>query len=152
MIGKHEDAVAVLHQSIELRPEDPLNWCRLSLIHSTRERHPRPDSESLKAALAAIDQGVEAARRVGALVRYCLNSRCRIVVSMRRYDLLEETLREILTLPVGPGIPDIGLEDDFLRRVPEGAVDSGLLATYRAALAEQEARRASRPPAAPPSK
>lgn len=37
-------------------------------------------------------------------------------------------------------VPDIQLEDDFLDRVPEGAIDAALLGRYRAAHAAREAR------------
>jgi hypothetical protein len=63
------------------------------------------------------------------------------VVGLKRWDLLAETLRAILAIESRRGVPDIRLEDDFLQRVPEDAINSDLLAEYRSAVAAQNSVR-----------
>jgi len=142
--GRDDEALAVIHERIDFAPDDPMNWCGLAGWHFYGHGFYDANEETLKAALAAIETAVAKARVHGEWHCHCLNDRCRIAVAMKRYDLLEETLREILAMPARPDVPDTQLEDDFLRRVPEGAIDRDLLARYRAALAAQEARRAKR--------
>jgi hypothetical protein len=57
-------------------------------------------------------------------------------------------MREIPAIPPRRGGSDIRIEDDFLRLVPEGAIDARLLADYEAAYAAQEARWAGPAPSA----
>lgn len=142
--GREDEALAVIHERVELEPDNPISRCSLAGWHFYGHGFYDANKETLRAALEAIDTAVAKARVHGEWLRHCLNDRCRIVVAMKRYDLLEESLREILAMPVRPGVPDTQLEDDFLRQVSEGAIDGDLLARYRAAIAEQEARRAKR--------
>lgn len=142
--GRDDEALAVIHERIDFAPDDPMNWCGLAGWHFYGHGAYDASVETLRAALEAIETAVAKARVHGVWLRHCLNDRCRIVVAMKRYDLLEESLREILAMPVRPGVPDTAIEADFLRQVPEGAIYRDLLARYRAALAAQEARRAER--------
>jgi tetratricopeptide (TPR) repeat protein len=144
--GAWDEGLPVLREMIDLGPDDPLNWSRLSGWYFYTQGSYAADEETLRFALEAIDRAIAKARVRGEWLRQCLNDRCRIAVAMKRYDLLEETMREILAIPPRRGVPDIRIEDDFLQRVPEGAVDARLLADYRKAYADQESRRASSPP------
>jgi hypothetical protein len=149
LIAQGQDAAAldVIHQRLRDAPDDPLEWGSLARFHSVRHDTTEFSPDPLRAALDAIDVAVEKARRTGHYLRFCLNDRCRIAVAMQRWDLLDDSLRQILAIPPGRGVPDIQLEDDFLRRVPDGVIDPKVMAAYRSAMAEQAARRASRPAA-----
>ena len=149
MDGREDEALAVIHERIDLGPDDPLNWCALASWHHSLGKS--PDAPALTSALEAIDTAVEKARRHRRWLRYCLNDRCRIAVTMQRYDLLAESLRAILDIPLRANLPDIWLEDDFLRRLPDGAVDPDLLEAYRAALDDQKAWLAKRGSQASPA-
>jgi len=142
--GRDDEALAVIHEHIDLEPDNPISQRGLAAWHFYGHGAYDASEETLTAALEAIETAVAKARVHGEWLRHCLNDRCRIVVAMKRYDLLEESLCEILAMPVRPGVPDTAIEDDFLRQVPEGAINGDLLARYRAALAAQEARRAKR--------
>jgi hypothetical protein len=121
-----------------------LSWCALAEVHHDAAL----GADALQRALQAIETAIAKARLTGAFLRYCLNDRARIAVSMSRWDLVEETLREILSSTPRPAeVTDIRLEDDFLARVPEGAIDSEVLSRYRGALSAQEKRRARERPA-----
>lgn len=146
--GRDNDALAVIREMTVLAPDDPLNWSRLAAWHFYCHGFYDAASEDLEPALKAIDTGIAKAHPSGDLLRYCLNERCRIAVAMKRYDLLEETMRQILAIAPRRGIPDIRIEDDFLRLVPEGAIDARLLADYQRAYAAREARRAGPSPPA----
>ncbi|WP_162913091.1 hypothetical protein [Rhodospirillaceae bacterium SYSU D60014] len=137
MDGREDEALAVIHEHIDLEPDNPLSWCGLASWHHSLGKS--PNAPALTSALEAIDTAVEKARRRRRWLRYCLNARCRIAVTMQRYDLLAESLRAILEIPLRANLPDIWLEDDFLRRLPDGAVEPDLLGAYRAALDDQKA-------------
>lgn len=139
--GRDDDALAVIQEMIGLAPDDPLNWTRLAGWHFYCHGFYNARPADLEQALRSIDIGIAKARASGYLLRYCLNERCRIAVAMKRFDLLEETMRDILAIPPRPGVPDIRIEEDFLRFVPEGNIETQLLADYQAAYAAQEARR-----------
>ena len=142
MIAERDDEeLAVIRQMIELAPDDPYCWGRLAGWYLYDRSFSSADPETQQAALDAIDKAVEKARTQKGDTRFFLNDRCRIVVAMKRYDLLEESLRAILETRGARGTQ---FEGDFLGRVPEKAVDPDLLAAYKELLAEQEARRTKR--------
>jgi len=143
--GRDDESLSVTRQMIEIDPHDPLNWARLAGWYFWGHRRDKGKPDTLIAALNAIDEAVRCGRvRDRHNLRQCLNDRCRIVVAMKRWDLLEESLREILENRREQGIQ---FEDDFLRRVPEDAVDAKVMAAYKALLARQaEVRRRRSPP------
>jgi hypothetical protein len=138
---RESECLDAIHERISLAPDDPLPWSSLSGWHFYGHGFYDADQPTLHAALEAIDKAVAKARVKGAWLRQCLNDRARIVVGLKRWDLLAETLRAILAIESRRGVPDIRLEDDFLQRVPEDAINSDLLAEYRSAVAAQNSVR-----------
>lgn len=140
--GRDEEALAAIDDLIALAPDEPIGWSRLAAWHFYCHGAYSANEQTLGAALSAINVAVARAREQGSHLRYCLNERARIAVAMKNWDIVEQTLNEILAIPAGRGVPDIALEDDFLQRVPERTIDCDLLRRYRSACAAQEARRA----------
>jgi hypothetical protein len=147
--GQDEKALEVIRASIALTPDDPLAWSQLAGWHFYGHGLYGANDSTLSAALDAIEMAISLARPSGGYLRYCLNDRARIAVAFRRYGLLEETLREILdTTQEHRVTPEIRLEDDFLQRVPNDAIDEGLRARYCAAVASE--REKAKPTNSPP--
>lgn len=137
--GEDDEVTAVIHQMIEHSPDDPLNRARLSAWHLAKSGDALARPESLLTALTSIDAAIAKARTFQRhSLRQCLNHRCRVAVAMKRWDLLEESLREILENRREPGIQ---FEGDFLRKLPEGAVDEAVMANYKSLLARQAQAR-----------
>lgn len=129
--GDEAGARAAVEQAVEERPDDPLSWNSLASFLWD----PRGGTEPNRTALAFADKAVAKARATGYMLRYCLNTRARIAVAMKRWDLLEDVLRDILANTSRPrDVADIRLEDDFLRGIPPDALDATLLARYRDAM------------------
>lgn len=140
--GREGEACAVLEEQRAVAPDDPRPAYRLaaSLFHAGGGYGAA--AGTLQAALAAIDAALERSRRAGYLLRHCLNMRARIVVALKRFDLLALTLRELLAPPAPLPVRDVRMADDFLEQVPHGAVDAALLQRYRERL-ESERRMAA---------
>ncbi len=137
-----DEAIAVIHQQIALDPDNSEPWQRLAGHYFYCSKPGGPSQEDLGQALHAIDTAVEKARGSGNWLWYCLGDRCRIALAMKRYDLLEESMRECLEGLSRPDDSlDYGPEGEFLARIPEGTVDSALIERFRAAVAASRARR-----------
>ncbi len=143
MAGRQDEVFAVHRELIALQPDEPINWCSLAHSHMSIGPRGQVGESAGKEALAAIETAVEKARASGSWLWYCLCDRCRIALDLKRYDILEDSMRKILEdRPRPPDAQDYGPEDEFLKRIPEGAVDPALIERYRAAVAGHRARRA----------
>lgn len=80
--------------------------------------------------LAIIDRALERARRSGNFRRNALGVKARIAEKMRRYELIADVLREIMEIKPGESRIDVGVERDFVDRLPSGAIDDELLQRY----------------------
>jgi hypothetical protein len=145
--GREGEARKVLDEYGAVAPDDPRPCYRLaaSLFHG--EGGYDAAAEALQAALTATDAALERARRSGWLLQQCLNLRARIAVALGRFDALDSTLRELLALPTRWAGRDTGPADDFLERVPDGAVEVTLLERCRAR--QESERRMAEEAAAP---
>ena len=73
--------------------------------------------------MEVIDRALEVARRTGTLRRYTLGNKARIALDLKRYDIVEDVLKEIMELKIDPELPDIGRERDFFDRLPPNSID-----------------------------
>ncbi len=137
--GPRDEVLATIREIQRSKPDDPWGWIHLSNWFCDPRYEDDAETYSLPEALRAIDAAIEKARVTGVYLRLCLHHRCRIAKSMKRYDLLEDSMRQILSLPPGRGVTDETIMGDFLRGIPEGAVDAAVLADYRDQLARKEA-------------
>jgi hypothetical protein len=135
LADRDDEALGVINEMIALDPDDPLNWSRLATWYFNQRGGYGADPNDLAPALQAAETAIAKARPSGYLLRYCLSQCCRIALAMKRYDLLEQSMQEILASPRRSEVPDIRLEGDFLARVPAEAIPAQLLVEYRSRLA-----------------
>jgi hypothetical protein len=88
------------------------------------------DIKDPKKALDAIDLALARAHRTGFFRREALGVKARILLELGRGDQLSQTLEEIMSLKMKPGIPDIRRERDFVDRAPPGMIADDVLARY----------------------
>ena len=77
-----------------------------------------------------IERALEIAYRTGTLRRYTLGQKARIALDLKRYDIVEDVLKEIMQLKNDPEIPDIGRERDFFDRLPPDSIDPEVARQY----------------------
>jgi hypothetical protein len=97
------------------------------------------DEQKPDEALGIIDKAIERARASGAFRRNALGVKARIAEKLQRYDLIPDILREIMTIKFAESRVDVGVERDFVDRLPAGVVDAALLQQY-----DEFCRRAAR--------
>jgi len=81
-------------------------------------------------ALEMINRALEVAHRTGELRRYTLGNKARIALGLKRYDIVEDVLKEIMQLKIDPNVPDIGRERDFFDRLPPDSIDLDVARQY----------------------
>jgi len=144
--GQDTESLMVMRERVALAPDDALVWCGLARhlqIHKARGA-PREQSDEQE-ALETIDHAVAVAERAGGTwLRQSLTYRARIALEIRRWDVVEDSIRRILAIPDGRGVPDSALEIKFLPSIPAGAVDPDLIERLRAKHAADAERRGTR--------
>ena len=88
------------------------------------------DEEKPVEALEIVERALGRARASGHFRRNALGVKARIAEKLRRYDLIAEVLREIMTIKFGESRVDVGVERDFVDRLPSGVIDAALLRRY----------------------
>jgi tetratricopeptide (TPR) repeat protein len=121
--GRLLDAEAVYTRMHEDFPDDPLPLISLA----SQKLY---DQDGLEKALPFVDKAVEVAYRSGNFRRNALGVKARIALALERYDLVEDILRQILSLRTEPGHVDCGVERDFLDRLPVGVIDEEVRRQY----------------------
>jgi hypothetical protein len=86
--------------------------------------------EKLDEALEIVEKAVERARASGNFRRNALGVKARIAEKLQRYDLIADVLREIMTIRFAESRVDVGVERDFVDRLPSGVIDKALLRRY----------------------
>jgi len=81
-------------------------------------------------AMEVINRALEVAHRTGELRRYTLGNKARIALGLKRYDIVEDVLKEIMQLKIDPDVPDIGRERDFFDRLPPDSIDPDIARQY----------------------
>jgi hypothetical protein len=90
------------------------------------------DIKDPKGALDAINSALVRAHRTGFFRREALGVKARILLELELGEQLSQTLEEIMSLEMKPGIPDIKRERDFVDRAPSEMIAEDVLARYNA--------------------
>jgi hypothetical protein len=121
----HAAAAAIKRQQADKHPDDPLPL--ISLANDKLYCEDQPEN-----AMELINRALEVAYRTGVNRRYALGSKARIALTLRRYDIVEAVLRDIMQLKIDPELPDIGRERDFFDRLPPFSIDTEVARQYHA--------------------
>jgi tetratricopeptide (TPR) repeat protein len=121
--GDYAAAEAIDRQLADRHPDDP------SPLNSVAtNKHYLQDQ--FEEAMEVINHALEVARRTGTLRRYTLGNKARIALDLKRYDIVEDVLKEIMQLKIDPEVPDIGRERDFFDRLPPDSIDPEVARQY----------------------
>jgi tetratricopeptide (TPR) repeat protein len=144
-VGDHTAAEAIERLLADKHPDDPgplnsLAFNKCSLQHQPEE------------AMPIINRALEIAHRTGELRRYTLGQKARIALDLKRYDIVEGVLREIMQLKIDPEVRDIGRERDFFDRLPPNSIDPDVARQYNeyCLAVGLQPRRNQGPPHEPP--
>jgi len=121
--GRQDQADRIIDEMIARLPDDvrfPIGKASLYLY----------DIKDPRKALDAINSALVRARRTGFFLREALGVKARILLELELGHQLSQTLEEIMSVEMMPGIPDVGRERDFVDRAPAGLIDEDLLARY----------------------
>jgi hypothetical protein len=88
------------------------------------------DEQKLDEALEIVEKAVERARASGNFRRNALGVKARIAEKLQRYDLIADVLGEIMTIKFAESRIDVGVERDFVDRLPSGVIEAALLQQY----------------------
>ena len=119
-----EDAESVIKDWIKAAPGEPYPWLVLA-------EHFHYYAIDLDKALETANKAVALAAHDGSFVRQAHGTRIRIALQQRKYQDVAESLSAIIGSRSSPGAVDVAPETDFLKRIPEGAVDPELVKRYR---------------------
>ncbi|HEX4552746.1 MAG TPA: DUF3658 domain-containing protein [Xanthobacteraceae bacterium] len=121
--GNYAASEATYLADFEANPDNPQPLIFLSSQKLYYEEQP-------EAAMPIIDRAVEVALRTGMWRRHALGQKARVALALDRPDIVEEVLRQLLSLTFTPGNADCGVERDFLDRLPPGSIDAGVTQAY----------------------
>jgi tetratricopeptide (TPR) repeat protein len=121
--GDFAAAEAINLQLADRHPDDP--WPLSNVAFNKRSFLNQPEE-----AMEAINRALEVARRTGTFRRFNLGSKARIALDLKRYDIVEDVLKEIMQLKIDPEVPDIGRERDFFDRLPPDSIDPEVARQY----------------------
>jgi tetratricopeptide (TPR) repeat protein len=123
-LGRLDDAERTLHKIIDLDPDRPDGWIRLSEFHFYMK-------EEMDAAFSTIQIAVQKAEAEGNFVRQAKGVLIRIALEMQKYTIVDDTLRQLIKYAPKSESLDVALEDDFLDRIPRQLVDTSIIEQYR---------------------
>jgi tetratricopeptide (TPR) repeat protein len=123
MSGDYTAAEAIERRLAKKHPDDPLPLNSVAVNKCSYQRQPEE-------AMEVINHALEVAHRTGEFRRYTLGNKARIGLELKRYDIVEAVLKEIMQLDVDPEVPDIGRERDFFDRIPPGSIDADVARQY----------------------
>jgi hypothetical protein len=90
------------------------------------------DEHRADAAMLAIDRALAAASRSGIFRREALGLKARIALELESFAVIEDVLRQIMSLTFTRGNLDVEVERDFLDRAPPGCLDAEVARAYDA--------------------
>jgi tetratricopeptide (TPR) repeat protein len=121
--GRYGEAENILLDLSEQNPNEPYPLIKLAEQKLYYEEMPNE-------ALAIVEKALSRARASGNFRRNALGVKARIAEKLQRHDLIADVLREIMTIKSGKSRADVGVERDFVDRLPTGAIDPTLLRQY----------------------
>jgi tetratricopeptide (TPR) repeat protein len=120
---RYAEAENILLDLTERNPVEP--YPLISLAEQKLYYEEKPSE-----ALEIVEKALNRARASGNFRRNALGVKARIAEKLQRYDLIADVLREIMTTKSGKSRADVGVERDFVDRLPTGAIDPTLLQQY----------------------
>jgi tetratricopeptide (TPR) repeat protein len=121
--GDYAAAEAIDLQLADRHPDDPLPLNSAATNKCSLQDQPEE-------AMELIERALEVAHRTGELRRYTLGNKARIALELKRFDIVESVLKDIMQLKIDPEVPDIGRERDFFDRLPPGSIDPDVARQY----------------------
>ena len=119
----HSDATRTLENLAREFSDDPVAWIGLA-------EHLIFGEEDYDRALTVSRIAIECARNAGRFVRDAYQNLARAARGIGDYDLLEDTLVSLLRIRTLSRRGDVVPEDDFIKDLPEGAIDPKVLNRY----------------------
>src|SRR5262245_6733335 len=142
--GNYAAAEAIYLQEFEEDRDDPMPLISLAGQKLYAEQQPEQ-------AMLFIDRAIPVAFRTGVFRRHALATKARIALDLKRYDIVEGILKEILQLTFTRKNLDVGRERDILDRLPPGSIDADVARQYdEYCRAKGKLPPAGRPPREPP--
>lgn len=124
LFNKLDEAEKVINERIALEPNLPDGWLSLA-GHFHYYVHDLPKAYSI------IEVAVEKALKDGNFVRQAYCMRIRIALDMKNYKAIEDSLGKLIKYHPKPGSIDVNYEDDFVKRIPMGEINSNILEEYK---------------------
>jgi hypothetical protein len=124
--GRYGEAEDVLLDLSKQEPAEPFPL--IALAEQKFYSEEKPDE-----ALGIIDRALVRARGSEYFHRCALGVKARIAEKIQRYDLIAAVIREIMTTGFAGSsgiLIDVGIERDFVDRLPAGAVDATLVQQF----------------------
>jgi hypothetical protein len=124
MIRRDFAAIAAAYQdAFNADPSEPMPLISLAGHKLYRDEEPEE-------AMQIIGRAVDVALRSGTFRRLALGVKARIALRLQDYRIVEDVLRQIMDLQFTRGNADVGVERDFLDRVPPGRIDPEVARRY----------------------
>jgi tetratricopeptide (TPR) repeat protein len=122
-LGNFAAAEMIERRLADKHPDDPLPLNTLASNKCSLQDQPEE-------AMELVNRALEVAHRTGEFRRYTLGNKARIALALKRYDIVESVLKDIMQLRIDPEVPDIGRERDFFDRLPPYSIDAGIARQY----------------------
>ena len=121
--GNYAASEAIYLQEFEEEPDDPMPLISLAGQKLYYEEQPEQ-------AMSIINRAIPVAFRTGVFRRHALAVKARIALELKRYDIVEGILRDIMQLMYTRKNSDIGRERDTLDRLTPGSIDPEVARQY----------------------
>jgi hypothetical protein len=127
-----QDSLALdsIKEGIALCPERVEAWLGLT------EHYHYYDVDQELAAFY-VEAALEKAEAENAFVRQVLGVRIRIALERGQFDVVNESLARLIAYRKPPHSVDVAYEDDFVSRIPVGAVDEDVLQRYQESISKK---------------
>ena len=122
-LGDYVAAETIERRLADRNPDDPLPLNRLASNKCSLQRQPEQ-------AMELVNRALDIAHRTGEFRRYTLGNKARIALALKRYDIVEGVLKNIMQLKVDIEVPDIGRERDFFDALPPDRIDPEVARQY----------------------
>jgi hypothetical protein len=121
--GQHDDADKIYWDLHYQTPNEPM-----PLISLAEKRLYYQDNPS--DAMQIIDRAIPIAMESRHFRRLALGVKARVALALRAYDIVEDVLKQLMSLKFTRQNADCGIERDFLDRLPPGVIDEQIFQDY----------------------